>query len=102
MRIVQTQYLYCKKYNILLTLVHIFIFYLDNLSTDRTEPQKIRIFRNMERTQSNDDVSGHLLSVLPGLLARGLLAAPLPALLRLPPRALLVSALPMSLRHRES
>ena len=56
----------------------------------------------MERTKSNDDVSGHLLSVLPGLLARCLLAAPLPALLRLPPLARLVSALPMSLRHRES
>ena len=75
---------------------------LDNLSIDRTEPQILGIFWNTLRTQSHDDVSGHLLSVLPGLLARGLLAAPLPALLCLPPRALLVSALPMSLRHRES
>ena len=44
----------------------------------------------------------HLLGLLPGVLPRGLLAAPVPALLSLPGRALLVPTLPVSLRHRES
>ena len=51
-------------------------------------------------------MSVHLLgvvpSVLPGVLPLALLVAPVPALLSLPPGALLVSPLPVSLRHRES
>ena len=53
-------------------------------------------------SQIGVSVSVHLLGLLPGVLPRGLLAAPVPALLSLGGRALLVSTLPVSLRHRES
>lgn len=66
------------------------------MSIDNTERLQFMTYTLMSQ------IIVHLLGLLPGVLPRGLLAAPVPALLSLPGRALLVPTLPVSLRHRES